>query len=116
MTRVVTVIHSIHNSEQAREVYTTIEGLMVEQRDHCRALDIIVISMPQYLRRLSEDEFAVMDDLHTLSVSGAGSVIYSRNPPPLPTFNQVGHDYYTPQLRLNLIMLEPFSSYVGRNI
>ncbi|KAJ7700928.1 hypothetical protein B0H14DRAFT_763806 [Mycena olivaceomarginata] len=88
MAPAVVVIHGIHDSTQASEVYGIIKHLTVEQHDHRKALDIIVISTPQLLRHVSRGELAIMDLVHTLSVLGIGSIVYSGNPPALPLFHQ----------------------------
>ncbi|KAJ7204794.1 hypothetical protein GGX14DRAFT_398133 [Mycena pura] len=83
LPNVTVVIHGIHGSNQATEMYAIIRSL----RDQ-RPLDIVAITIPELLHQVSRDHRSIMEHIYTLAVSATGMVSYSADPSALRWFNQ----------------------------
>lgn len=87
--RIVLVVHGLQNSEQADEVYQTIDLLEARLKELYKYVGVVVVSGPQLLWHVSDADNAIMRYVCTLHMSAGGSIRYSGQNPTLPAFYEV---------------------------
>ncbi|KAJ7868356.1 hypothetical protein B0H14DRAFT_3132679 [Mycena olivaceomarginata] len=82
LSSLIVIIHGIHGSTQATEMYDIVRSLKDQH-----PLDIVAITTPELLHPVSRDNRSIMK-IHTLAVSATGMVSYSADPLAFRWFNQ----------------------------
>ncbi|KAF8207057.1 kinase-like domain-containing protein [Mycena galopus ATCC 62051] len=62
--------------------------LQEKLENNCQGLGIVVISEPQFLRHIAEDDIAILNSVCTMYVSEIGSILYSGNTPSYPVLHE----------------------------
>jgi hypothetical protein len=97
MARTILVVCGIRNTDQAEEIYDIVDILQQRLKNRCKGLSIVMISEPQLLRHVVEDERAALNCV-SMYVSDSGSILYSGNTPSYPILHEV-RDGFFPSLR-----------------
>ncbi|KAJ7881007.1 kinase-like domain-containing protein, partial [Mycena olivaceomarginata] len=87
MARTILVVCGIRNTDQAEEIYDIVDILQQRLKNRCKGLSIVMISEPQLLRHVVEDERAALNCV-SMYVSDSGSILYSGNTPSYPILHE----------------------------
>ncbi|KAJ7841398.1 kinase-like domain-containing protein [Mycena olivaceomarginata] len=87
MARTILVVCGIRNTDQAEEIYDIVDMLQRRLKNRCKGLSIVMISEPQLLRHVVEDERAALNCV-SMYVSDSGSILYSGNTPSYPILHE----------------------------
>lgn len=89
MTRTILVVHGFRDTEQAEEIYNTVNMLQQKLKDNYKRLGIVIISNPTLFRHVAQKERGILTRACTMHVSDGGPIMYSGNAPTYPVLHKV---------------------------
>ncbi|KAF7330225.1 Serine/threonine-protein kinase STY8 [Mycena venus] len=88
MIRTILILHGFRDTEQAEEIYDTVDILQEKLKDNYKRLGIVIISEPKLFRHVAAKERGILTRACAMYVSDRGPILYSGNAPPSPVLHE----------------------------